>query len=124
MKMTKEWDQVLNYFKVWDDGLTDVESQFSDNAATVVRNVVFLKHHGKMLLSVYIYLKKHLAETYKIHLVWKIHLLLSELGLQAQLNEISPSFNLSCGLTTSSNISGEHCLFKQTEPSSSASRCP
>lgn len=63
MKMTKEWDQVLNYFKVWDDGLTDVESQFSDNAATVVRNVVFLKHHGKMLLSVYIYLKKHLAET-------------------------------------------------------------
>lgn len=45
MKMTKEWDQVLNYFKVWDDGLTDVESQFSDNAATVVRNVVILKHH-------------------------------------------------------------------------------
>lgn len=53
VKIVKEWDKVLNYLQIR-DGSTGLTGQFSDEASNTVRNVVFLKPHGMMLLSRYL----------------------------------------------------------------------
>lgn len=53
VKTLKEWDRVLNYLQI-KNGLTGLACLLSDEASNTVRNVVFLKPHGMMLLSKYL----------------------------------------------------------------------